>query len=134
MNIQIFTVLCRSENENRYSWPCRLHTHRHAALKSQQSYRQSYCTNYKLFLHLSLIIRSIERSFKQKLLFPNMICILPCIIHVTASRCSTLTVHHRLLHFIDIRGHVSENTHPDRRVLPIMRTYHAPTSSEAHMK
>jgi len=117
MNIQIFTVLCRSENENRYSWPC-LHTHRHAALKSQQNYRQSYCTNYKLFPHFSLIIRSSERRFKQKLLYPSKICILPCTILVTASRCSTLTVQHRIPHFIDIRGHVSENTHPNGQARP----------------
>ena len=116
MNVQ--TSTCLSENENRYSWPCRLHTHRHAALKSQQNCRQSYCTNYKLFPHFSLIIRSIERCFKQKLLCPNKICALPCTILGMASRRSTLTVYHRIPHFIDIRGHVSGNTHPNGQTRP----------------
>lgn len=45
-------------------------------------------------------------------------CILPCIILVMASRRSTLTVYHRIPHFIFIRGHVSENTHPNGQTRP----------------
>jgi hypothetical protein len=57
---------------------------------------------HELLPHFKLIIRSIERCFKQKLLCPNKICILPCTILVTASRCSTFnclppnTTFHRL--------------------------------------
>lgn len=113
-----------------------VYTHRHAVLKSQQNYRQSYCKNYKLFPYFSLIIRSIERCFKQKLVRPNTICIFFffCAILVTESRgfTSTTTEYHTSSTSVDLFRRLNIRT--DRRDLPIMRTCHAFTSWEVHMK
>jgi hypothetical protein len=100
-----------------HSSPCHSRTHRHAALKSQQLYRQPLCTGLKLFPYFSLIIRNTEKYFKQKPVCPNKIRILPCTVLVITSSRITSTVNDCIPNF-DFRGVVSEIRYPNGQARP----------------
>ena len=121
-------VLCRSESENQNSLPSS-HTHRHAALKCQQHYRQSHCISHKLFPQFSLIIRNIEKCFKQHpyVLTRFALCLALLLLRQAAVQLSLSTIEYQISS-TSVQLFRRLNIRMDRRELPIMRTCHAFTS------